>query len=793
MAADRRGLGRGAVRALGILGVFLISLSAIGWWLSTRVLDAQGFADVVTKTSQREDVRDYIADQATLRLAKSSNFVSSARPVVADAISEAITTAPVQDAVHDFAAGAHDQIFRISNSTRVNVSSAQAAVTVRAALDAISPSLSKKLPANVLDATTTISQNTTVDKLFRATKWIRALYIPVLIIGIALLAFTLARARDRVHAIRAVGVILAVAGGLLLGVGAATPVLAAAAATNDPGRGEAVAQFIDVLVGRVVGAGRGMLVIGLALALAPGHDGGDLRSRAERVRAWFTAKRLSPRWRFAGGLALALVAALALMIPGRLFELTLYVAALLLLYVGIVICLRAAGLLVTDHSIKRLHKREVALVFAAVIAGTLVTASGAVTLVSASTEQAKANPTNQGCNGYIELCAQSVDQLVWPGSHNAMSSAAYDFFGAEHTISVAEQLNSGVRLLMLDAYYGYDDHGLVRTNLAGGADRDALAAEHGQNAVRELDRLGAFTGTADTSGEKKDLYFCHDFCELGAVPGSQVLGEIRDFLDRNLTDVVIIDVEDYVTPKDFRKALVDADLLDRVWTPTTPGVWPSLHHMVVPDDKKAEQNEERLIVMFEKQSSKYKWLMNTYDVSEETPYAFRSVDDFNCNPNRGKTGKSLFIVNHWINPGGLPDPVRAGKTNSAATLTARAQRCIAERQKLPNTFAVNFTVSGDLFATVNRLNAAVARETGVTAAVDDAIDSARASNELTRSERKDINALKRLPRIGEKKAQALLGPLVDSLARPKGLDRLITPNEEPDRGDQTGDPDEPHR
>ena len=63
------------MRALGIVGVFLISLSAIGWWLSTRVLDAQGFADVVTKTSQREEVRDYIADQATLRLAKSSNFV----------------------------------------------------------------------------------------------------------------------------------------------------------------------------------------------------------------------------------------------------------------------------------------------------------------------------------------------------------------------------------------------------------------------------------------------------------------------------------------------------------------------------------------------------------------------------------------------------------------------------------------------------------------------------------------------------------------------------------------------
>ena len=213
-----------------------------------------------------------------------------------------------------------------------------------------------------------------------------------------------------------------------------------------------------------------------------------------------------------------------------------------------------------------------------------------MTLVAANTEQAKANPTNQGCNGYIELCAQSVEPDRVAGSHNAMSSAAYDFFGAEHTISVAEQLNSGVRFLMLDAYYGYDDDGIVRTNLAGGVDRDGAAGSAGRRGA-ELDRLGAFTGTADTSGKKKDLYFCHDYCELGAVPGGQVLGEIRDFLDRNLTDVVMIDVEDYVTAEGLQQALIDADLLDRVWPPTKAGaVAVAATTWWFPTAKKAEEN-----------------------------------------------------------------------------------------------------------------------------------------------------------------------------------------------------------
>ncbi len=163
-----------------------------------------------------------------------------------------------------------------------------------------------------------------------------------------------------------------------------------------------------------------------------------------------------------------------------------------------------------------------------------------------------------------------------------MSSAAYDFLGAEHTITIPEQLNAGARFFMLDAYYGYDDDGLVRTNLAGGVNREQLRRERGDAAVRELDRLGALTGVADTSGKKQDVYFCHDLCELGAVPASEIFRNIDDFLRRNLTDVVIIDVEDYIQPKDLKHALVESGLWKRVWRPSPKQYgWPSLYDMVV--------------------------------------------------------------------------------------------------------------------------------------------------------------------------------------------------------------------
>jgi hypothetical protein len=780
-ALARPGLGRGWVRACGVVGVVLISLSAVGWWLSTRVLDANGFADVVTKSSQRADVRDYIADQATLRLASSSNFVSAARPIVTDAISQAIATPPVAEAIHDFAVRAHDQIFRITQSRRVSVSSAQAALTVRTALEAINPTLAKKLPENVLSATTTISQSSTVDAVFTASKWVQVLYIPAFILGVALLVFALARARDRVHAIRSVGVTLAVAGALLIGIGAATPAFAVAASTNDPGRGESVAAFIDVLVGRLVGAGKGMVVIGVLLALAPGHDGGDLRHRVQRVRDWVARKRASRRWRFAGGLCLALLAALALTVPTDFFGTLVDLAALLLLYVAIVVCLRASGVLVTDHNIQRLHKRAIVGVLVAMVAAVFLTGSIAVALVAGNTSTPKANPTDQGCNGYIELCPQTVNNVVWPASHNAMASSAYDFIGAEHTITVAEQLNAGARFLMLDAYYGYDDDGLVRTNLAGGIDRKQLRAERGQRAVDELDRLGALTGVADTSGTKKDVYFCHNYCELGAVPASQILADIKDFLDRNLTDVVILDFEDYVLPKDLKQTLIDADLFDRVFRPKRLGEWPSLYDMVVPKNKKVEDNPRRLIVMNEKHKSPFPWLINTYQVSEETPFSFKSSADFNCNPKRGGTGKSLLIVNHWVDSG-LPDPIAADKTNSTAALTQRFEQCVTERHRIPNAIAVNFTVDGDLNKAVNRFNAAIAKQSGVTPAINATIDSIRTTQPAKSAAVRSVDRLRRLPRISDEKARALLGTLADTLPVPSDLEKMVPKEFIPSRG-----------
>ena len=314
-------------------------------------------------------------------------------------------------------------------------------------------------------------------------------------------------------------------------------------------------------------------------------------------------KWTSPRWRFGGRASALVVLAAFVLDPARRRSPRRWsrVLAVVGLYVGVIVCLRASGLLVDRPldppaaqapGLRRLRRRW--------SFGCLATARHRGRRWSRPARvDAEGQPATRGCNGYIELCLQPIDQVVWPASHNAMSSSAYNFLGAEHTITIPEQLNAGARFLMLDAYYGYDDNGLVRTNLAGGVDRKQLEKERGKDAVRALDRLGALTGTADTSGKKQDVYFCHDFCELGAVKASDVLAGVKDFLDRNLTEVVVLDFEDYVQPKDLHQALDDAGLLRRLrqLDPDADAARPRCSTSCSRSTRRTTENPRRLIVV----------------------------------------------------------------------------------------------------------------------------------------------------------------------------------------------------
>ena len=61
-------------------------------------------------------------------------------------------------------------------------------------------------------------------------------------------------------------------------------------------------------------------------------------------------------------------------------------------------------------------------------------------------------------------------------------------------------------------------------------------------------------------------------------------------------------------------------------------------------------------------------------------------------------------MNHWIDTTPTPKPSNAAIVNAYDFLLARAEKCEAERNHIPNIIAVDFYRTGDLLRVVNKLN-----------------------------------------------------------------------------------------
>ena len=160
----------------------------------------------------------------------------------------------------------------------------------------------------------------------------------------------------------------------------------------------------------------------------------------------------------------------------------------------------------------------------------LALAVAAVCALGASAALAKAP---QSCNGERSLCSRHFNKVVLPATHNSMSAASLGWAIPNQPNTIADQLHAGIRGLLLDTHYGrLQPDGTVITDDGGHV----------------------------TTG-KLGLYPCHDVCQIGASPLVPQLEAIRRFLERSPNNVLLLDVEDYITPQDFASALKQSGLL----------------------------------------------------------------------------------------------------------------------------------------------------------------------------------------------------------------------------------------
>lgn len=199
---------------------------------------------------------------------------------------------------------------------------------------------------------------------------------------------------------------------------------------------------------------------------------------------------------------------------------------------------------------------------------------------------------------------------------------------------------------------------------------------------------------------ENDVWLCHSFggkCYnyTAFQPAINVLKEVQLFLESNPSEIVTIIIEDYVTSPKGLTNVFNASGLSKYWFPVSRmpkngGDWPKVDDMV--------RQNQRLVVFTSKSSKEstegiaYEW---SYVV--ENQYGKGGMVAGSC-PNRAEsqamnlTSRSLVLMNYFPDN---PDVATACKHNSAPLISMMNTCEQADGRRWPNFIAVDFYKRSD--------------------------------------------------------------------------------------------------
>jgi hypothetical protein len=448
--------------------------------------------------------------------------------------------------------------------------------------------------------------------------------------------------------------------------------------------------------------------IGALVALACRPIGETVDQRVHRLRSVVSAE---PHGAFAISLRAVLVAALgiaAIVDPIGVIEPVITLAGATLVVFGALELLRVLAEVVERRSqadeapaaeapVPTGRGRRV--VARWVLGGAAVVLVGLVVLEARpGSEVPVAAAVPDTCNGHVELCERTFDDVAYAASHNSMSVAgAPGWFIGEQADPIPTQLDQGVRALLIDVWSGQPTSGsTVRTAASSYQEAlDVASADFGPEVVDAALRIANSVAGPATGPEAR--YMCHGLCEIGSTPFKDMLAQLRGWLAINPGEVVTLFVEDHVDADLIAADVESSGLLPYVYQPEAGQPWPTLREMI--------DSNQRLVVMVEEGTGgdAAPWLVNGFEFTQDTPYTFPTAADFSCDPNRGPSDAPLFLLNHWLSGFGSL-VTNAQHVNRREVLLPRAEQCESERGQVPNFVAVNFVSYGDVFDVVDTLN-----------------------------------------------------------------------------------------
>jgi hypothetical protein len=692
-----------------VLASVCLIIALLTGYLRTTVLDSDQFADRATDALSQAPVRDLVARQITEQaVLRANRDLIAVRPIVETAAGAVVSTGAFKSLFRTAARDLHRTIFTNDRST-ATLTLLDVGVLLSSALEQFAPQVAEQLPVDFsakLDAGETALNSIELASAaddFERYAWIFGILTFLLLTGGIALAPR--RTRAIIHAgisIAAAGAVIVIAyqigRGILLGRFSSPQDEAAAGAVWD-------AFLLDLRTWALVALGAGTVIAAAAASILRPVD---VRVPLRRVWEIVAATPASP-WRRVGR-ALGLILAGVLFIAWRqaLLDIALVLVGVYILYQGVAELLRMLTETRTREDAaagapaQRTTRRRAAPWIAGGVAVLLLLVLAGALVGTGATKPAEA-AADAGCNGHVELCDRPLDDVAFAGTHNAMSSATYpNYLFAQQEKGLKGQLDDGVRALMIDAHFGNRVGDRVLTDLTGRDERQAAEESLGPRGIEAATRIRDSLLGGNRPRGPKEMWLCHGFCEVGAVPLTSGLQEVTDFVVRRPRNVVLLVIQDEgPTPQDLAPAFDDAGLTPYVYKGPLPegrAGWPTLGELI--------DSGQRVVVMVESHAydPAVPWIHNAYDYFQETPYHFTNAAQFSCAENRGRPGAPLFLLNHWIDTSPAPRPSNAARVNQYDVLLARARECEKQRGQIPNVVAVDFYKTGDVMQVVDTLN-----------------------------------------------------------------------------------------
>jgi hypothetical protein len=645
-------------------------------------------------------VAAYVAARITDAIVAQRPNLVSVRSVIQPAVTGVVASAPFRAVVRTSARAAHRSLFE-SAARNVVMSLPDVSVLVRGALANVNPDLAAKLPPSIETRLASPQAERAFTRFLNAWALVgRVLWAAwaLLLLGLTAVVASIWATPDRQTAlVRAGGGLFAVALALIAVLPAGR--ILAAAITPDPEmRGVAhglwLAYFgVLKLVAVIVGC------VGVVLAAAGSTmlEAMDPVTRAKAFLGWLTAP-LRPRARIGRALLYLAAGTYAAVSPTRAGAALVAVVGLSLIYLGLREVFRLVitnAQAVSAAPTARPEARAWRAV--ALVAAMLVVALGGTALLVFRHQR---RPQKRQASSPYAMVPQSSatgasTRSSWR-AHTTRCRMPRFLVGCSRTIATRFRASSRTACARCSSTCTTESPQAITCSPISTGRAPRRTRSRGCSVRKRQLRLSASESGSSYGVRSVGHLLLPRFCELGAYPVGPTLDGVREFMLTNPGEVVVIVVEDYITPEDVARLFQEAGLLDLIYTGSLTKPVPTLRQMI--------DGGQRLVVFGESGRPGVPWLRPAWDFMQETPFSFHKPADFSCRPNRGGATAPFFQINHWIETTPAPRPSNAEIVNAYDFLLRRVRACREQRNHLPNILAVDFYDVGDLFRVVRAMN-----------------------------------------------------------------------------------------